>query len=119
VGVTADNSCGSSIARKRTITFNSACRLAAPSGEETAETNFEVKVYPNPNNGSVVNIAIEGLQQAATIKIFDLLGKEVITQPNIEDELTAIDIQSLAPGVYIVEVMEGSTKKTARLVISM
>ncbi|MCL2132175.1 MAG: T9SS type A sorting domain-containing protein [Lentimicrobiaceae bacterium] len=58
----------------------------------------KIKVYPNPAND---NLFIES-KGFVTIKIYDMLGKEVLNQN--ADGKTEIDISHLSKGVYNVQI---------------
>lgn len=59
-------------------------------------------LFPNPNNGqfAVFNSNAVG----GTLRIFDMLGKEVLQQQLSGDQLLSIDLSNNQPGVYLVKV---------------
>ncbi len=59
----------------------------------------KIKIYPNPNNGKFI---IE-CDEAIEIQIFDLLGKEILTQ-NVSNK-TNIDLSGQPKGIYFVKVI--------------
>ncbi|HEY1044874.1 MAG TPA: T9SS type A sorting domain-containing protein, partial [Bacteroidia bacterium] len=68
---------------------------------DLTETNVEDKlsVYPNPNNGNVLN-----LTEAVKAEIIDISGKVVLTF-----EGTQADITSLENGLYFIRLENGQT----------
>ncbi|RZW55684.1 MAG: T9SS type A sorting domain-containing protein [Flavobacteriaceae bacterium] len=74
-------------------------------------TNFTL--YPNPNNIGQLYIASSN-NAAMAIQIFDVLGKEVITETVQNGSL---DISSLNSGLYIVKLSQGNASTTKKLVV--
>lgn len=78
-----------------------------------------LQVYPNPSN-DFINISFDGsASQDATIRLLDLSGREVISN-NVGDingqYQGAMDIQSLADGIYMLEIESGQLKATRRVI---
>jgi len=73
-----------------------------------------LKVYPNPNNGRFT-IRIEGLEQAAQIEIYNLLGV-IVYQDKIITEKT-IDITNIQPGLYFVKIKNCNKLLTQKILI--
>ena len=71
-----------------------------------------VKMYPNPANG-VVNFSTAS-NDALTVSVFDLLGKQVMDAQNVQSQL---NISSLNPGMYFVKMTQGSSSATKKLVV--
>jgi hypothetical protein len=65
----------------------------------TAIETANIKIYPNPTNDKFI-IDLEGI---TTIKLYDMLGKEVLTQT--VNGKTEIDINHLPKGVYSVRIL--------------
>ncbi len=69
-------------------------------------------VFPNPVSESLsiysnLNIPIH------TIQLFDSMGRSVYSVKNYE---TALDVSKLSKGVYFIDFMEGSVKKTLKII---
>ncbi|MBR3557893.1 MAG: T9SS type A sorting domain-containing protein, partial [Bacteroidales bacterium] len=63
-----------------------------------------VKVFPNPANDFVnVQCTMYNVQLGADLHVFDVYGKLVQTVP-MTGETTAINVSSLADGMYFVRV---------------
>lgn len=71
----------------------------------------QVHLFPNPA-GDRINIS--GLTDA-TLRIYDLLGKEVITLPDFDGD-HMIDISRLEKGIYLVKVEERNGVSVIRLI---
>lgn len=70
------------------------------------------KVFPNPTNGSFINIATVK-NTSKNVQVFDMLGKKVIDQ-EVESKLNISNLQS---GIYVVKVTENNLSATKRLVV--
>ena len=67
--------------------------------KETAATINNVSIYPNPANDKVT---IEADEMIVAVEIMSLDGKLLLAEP-VNAAKTNINIQSLAPGFYLVE----------------
>ncbi|MDA9028578.1 T9SS type A sorting domain-containing protein [Flavobacteriaceae bacterium] len=71
-----------------------------------------VKMYPNPANGVVYFSTTAN--DALTVSVFDLLGKQVMDAQNVQSQL---NISSLNPGMYFVKMTQGASSATKKLVV--
>jgi len=60
-------------------------------------------MLPNPATDSL-NLSIAN-NLISTITIFDIKGREVISERNVSASEKTISIQSLKPGIYIVKII--------------
>ena len=72
-----------------------------------------VKMYPNPANG-IVNFS-SASKAILKVAIYDMLGKEVLRSENVQLQL---NISSLKPGMYFVNMIEGAQLTTKKLVVN-
>lgn len=72
-----------------------------------------VAIYPNPAT-SVLNIRNA---EAASIVVFDILGKKLIQMDNISLD-QEIDVASLQTGTYLVKITNGAAVKTEKFIIA-
>jgi hypothetical protein len=89
-------------------------------GEPAVKINPEdltVVVFPNPANDKF-SIAVEGLQSAAQLKVYDFTGKLVYEQEEVNNNRYTINSSEWESGVYMVEVKSAATKITKRISIS-
>ena len=70
-----------------------------------------ITIYPNPSSGRA-KIDWNGSKNA-TIKVFNLLGKEVLKQV-ISNE---IDLSNSPKGIYLVKVYEGPKIYSSKIVV--
>ncbi|MBU2939055.1 T9SS type A sorting domain-containing protein [Lacinutrix sp. C3R15] len=70
-------------------------------------------VYPNPVTNGLVNISSTS-NQAISVAVFDVLGKQVINQTVTNNTL---NVASLNSGIYIVKLSQNGNVSTKKLVI--
>jgi len=90
---------------EHTISFDKkteAKRVSAP----TKSVNMHV--YANPTN-TRFNIAILDLNNASMLKLINSQG-QIVSDQSVTSDMNnfTIDVESLAPGIYFVEVLEGN-----------
>jgi hypothetical protein len=85
-------------------------------------SDISANVYPNPNNGELVNLNITGLTGTEVyVRIMDSMGREVYTNRyTAEGSLNTIVnfTQPLAQGLYMVEFRDGDRVITQRMMVS-
>jgi 1,4-alpha-glucan branching enzyme len=96
--------------------------------EDEAEVDFLVledgktwAVYPNPSNGSSMNVQAFDLQaEQVSVRVMDAIGREVYNQTyNVDGYLNtsiALD-QAISAGIYMLEITDNDVVKTERLII--
>jgi hypothetical protein len=78
-------------------------------------TSSQIKVFPNPSNGSFT-VDFDNLKNVKEIRILDLLGK-IVFQKSINKQ-SKINIDNLPSGVYILTVIDNENKMTNKKIIS-
>jgi PKD repeat protein len=81
--------------------------------EETTTTG--VSIYPNPAR-DVLNIQLEGNKTEALLTIYNTQGKTMVSK-QIQQDNTAISMDDLAPGVYIIRLEYGQNVLIRRMVV--
>lgn len=84
--------------------------------EVLSTTTFETakfSLYPNPTNTGSVSISTTN-SEAITVKVFDILGKQVKNETLTNNTLNVANLKS---GVYIVKITQNNTSTTKKLVI--
>jgi hypothetical protein len=79
-------------------------------GINKTENNDAVNIYPNPSNG-IVNVAAKGnIQQ---VRMFDLTGKVVFEQTQLNQSLITFETVSMPAGLYLIHIVteEGTIVK--------
>jgi hypothetical protein len=100
----------------------------APGGENLALDGMGVVVWPNPNNGRQLWMAIDGLTddvRTIAVDVHDLGGKRVMArgialptgQAGAQHGAMRVDLGGLASGTYVVAITAGDQRHVERLVI--
>ena len=64
-------------------------------------------IHPNPNNGNLNIVQRKSNNLAVTIQIWDVMGKQYYNaQTNFVGNMAAIHLNSTAPGLYILKIMD-------------
>jgi chitodextrinase len=79
--------------------------------EDTTVATLAFNVYPNPVKGDMLNIA--NLEEAATYRVFNLMGQE-LAKGKIENN--AVYVGSLKAGAYLIEITSGTATSTKRFI---
>jgi len=83
--------------------------------------NLELNVFPNPSNGSYMNLSISGIESDnVQVKIFDSMGRKIqserfVVNGTLQTELNFKD--ELSNGMYLIEVSSENIVQTARILI--
>ena len=72
-----------------------------------------LKVYPNPLTGNVLNIASNN-NIAKTVAVYDVLGKQVLNTTTVNGTVNAGNLNA---GIYIVKVTEEGKTATRKLIV--
>ncbi|WP_284650913.1 S8 family serine peptidase [Flavobacterium terrisoli] len=72
-------------------------------------------VYPNPTKG-IVNVAIPSLTEKATITLYDLQGRAIMTK-DTNEVYTSFGIENLQDGVYLVNIANNQGSITKKIVL--
>jgi hypothetical protein len=72
-------------------------------------------VYPNPTKG-VVNIAIPSLSETATIKLFDIQGRQIFSKETNQVD-TSFGIENLQDGIYLVNIGNNEGSITKKIIL--
>lgn len=72
-------------------------------------------VYPNPTKG-IVNVSIPSLADVATIKLFDLQGRQILSKQTNQVN-TSFGIDSLQDGIYLVNIESGEASVSKKIIL--
>ena len=78
-------------------------------------TNHSALLYPNPVTDRL-NIQSGNLALPAVVTLYDLSGRIILTH-TIETQQTALDVSSLSPGMYTVEIISCRERIAQKLII--
>lgn len=112
VRVRATNSCGSSSYFSKAVTFN--CRTA----EEIS--TMDLNLFPVPANDHL-NVTFNSVSEEQTsVQLLNMLGKQVYTYTSKSNgglNEIQIDLNGITPGIYFIEVINGSQKSIEKVVV--
>lgn len=83
--------------------------------EEGATDGFTFRVFPNPASDVITINSIP--QEATQLQVIDLQGKVLISDSISGAEQQTIDVSSLSPGSYMVQISDGKRLMSKPLVI--
>ncbi|MGL2962721.1 S8 family serine peptidase [Flavobacterium sp. RSB2_4_14] len=72
-------------------------------------------VYPNPTKG-IVNIDIPSLTDTATIKLFDIQGRQILSKETNQVS-TSFSIENLQDGIYLVNIGNDQGSITKKIIL--
>ncbi|WP_408041292.1 T9SS type A sorting domain-containing protein [Tenacibaculum amylolyticum] len=81
--------------------------------EDTIENNTAISMYTSEDNQLIIN----GLTNVATIKVFSMLGEELLNKEINANTQSNISLNELATGVYIVKLQSVNTEITKKIIV--
>jgi len=87
---------------------------ASVSEDELIVNNGGVNIFPNPAR-KVVTVNIPDIKGQAVIRVFDMYGR-MLVRNNSSQTNTRLDISSLAPGVYLVKILNDGKESGIKIV---
>ncbi len=85
--------------------------------QTSAPNDLQLQLFPNPNNGSELNVKAVNLGADAELTIYNLQGEIVARQLLKPDNTTTLNVSHLADAVYLCRVISPQISRTVRLVI--
>jgi hypothetical protein len=73
--------------------------------KQVAGNNYQVLVYPNPNNG-MVNLQMNDYENAR-IEVYSVIGQKVYTQ-QMQNDVQQLNLTSLTDGVYQIRILKNN-----------
>ena len=108
ISLSATNASGSSTIITKTITVNTCTGLE----ELTSEQIF---IYPNPAS-DYININIDNSIEHATIKLVDLLGKEVLIS-YVTQSTFQLNLNGISNGIYSLNLTDSHNRSFTKLIV--
>jgi hypothetical protein len=84
--------------------------------QENKNENQQIKVYPNPNNGSFT-VQLSNFDTESTVSVFNISGKVVYQTKMNENTSTEINLPHLPSGIYYLRANDSKTVKTTKLIV--
>ncbi|MCX6296775.1 MAG: T9SS type A sorting domain-containing protein [Bacteroidetes bacterium] len=89
----------------------------------TINNDISLNVFPNPNEGKLVNISISSTKgEELLVVVYDALGREhyskIVVVENENENVYAIDLsEKLIPGIYFIKASSKLGNETKRLIV--
>jgi len=80
-------------------------------GEAKVLPDWDVKIYPNPNNG-VFNVMVNGRSAALDLLVFNVIGEKIFELQILGDHEAKIDLSGLNKGLYLVQIVDKNRSET-------
>jgi len=91
-----------------------ATKATVTATEVNVNPNFAITLFPNPA-GDQLNVWVDGVHKKTVIKVYDLMGNQVMQQES-GNTLTQLNISKLSAGLYLMHVNDGKETRSARFV---
>jgi sugar lactone lactonase YvrE len=75
-----------------------------------------LNIYPNPSTG-IFNLVLDKNIQKGTLKITNLLGEQVYNEELYAANKTTVNLSHLTNGIYLVQISDGKSVQTQKLII--
>jgi len=93
--------------------------LVSPSGiNDYKPSDFRVTLFPNPAT-DLIRVNIESLQpldEELSLSLVDLSGRKIIKKIFPDTEAMVLNVQSISPGIYFIQVSSGNSYATVKLI---
>jgi hypothetical protein len=120
LSVTAENQCGTSPARTKTIAINTGCRMADRDPSTSVNEKIEYSIYPNPARTEVNIDFVSSNDGKCFLTLFDMTGKvvkEAAFNSVSGENHQLIDLQDVAKGAYLIRVNTSDNQFISRFFI--
>ena len=97
----------------KTTDYASRFRLVFAADEDTSDPNGETFAYYA--NGEIVIVGIGDDASTASLQIMDMTGRVVVSCQ--VDAMNRVSTRGMAPGVYVLRLVNGESVKTQKIVI--
>lgn len=80
--------------------------------DKVAKNNLKINIFPNPSS-DFINVAFDNnlKEQSYTLKLFDMQGKELLTQ-KINTNQTRLAMKQYATGVYFLKITDTNNQSS-------
>ncbi len=80
--------------------------------------NFErnsIKIYPNPIVSGILNFKVDDNSIINKVIIFDLLGRKILEQDNVDNQIVLTDLQK---GNYVLQIFTNNGNQTKKIIVN-
>ena len=92
-------------------TDTSTCYVHASLGTSDLGMLKDVKVFPNPNNGTF-NVSVANTQKHLQLTIFDIYGKVIVSKSYTNVSEMSLDLSQQPIGIYLVRLVSNGNSVT-------
>jgi len=99
-------------------------KLAGEITDEYEKTKNKIKMYPNPSNDGIINIAIEKteIDKVLIIDIYNTYGQlvyqKILSDTFSTNELITLNLSDKKQGIYIVKLRNDSKSQPCKIILS-
>ncbi len=79
-------------------------------------SNLSARIFPNPVETFVTIAFNEVVKNTIQIELFNISGKHILSKKQVPTKRFQLDISQLASGTYLLTLVSGSKKLTAKLI---
>jgi hypothetical protein len=76
-----------------------------------------IHLYPNPASDGILYITLPPTLEACTLQVLDLQGKLMLENLKTTDTFYGLEVASLAPGSYLLRVMNKHTSFSRKFIV--
>jgi hypothetical protein len=84
---------------------------------EKSKLQNKLYVYPNPAR-NVLNIHLNGSQNVRSVRMYDLLGRTVYVETNLNTDRLVINLDQMQESIYLLEISDGLEIITQKVKVS-
>ncbi len=86
------------------------CILSTPNFERNS-----IKIYPNPIVSGILNFKVDDNSIINKVIIFDLLGRKIFEQDNVDNQIVLTDLQK---GNYVLQIFTNNGNQTKKIIVN-
>jgi hypothetical protein len=88
-----------------------------PVSTKDQKNNLDILIYPNPSKGVLSIVANEMVYGNTNLKLMNSQGKVLVNKNVIFQKSTELNLTSLENGIYFLELKNGNSKITKKLIL--
>ena len=92
-------------------------RTLLATANRTALAGTSLSVYPNPTANGTLTVELLGYRQPVTLTLLNALGQQVLVREVAASAAPKLELNGLAPGVYVLRAVTAGGTDTRRVVV--
>ena len=97
-------------------TFRGECQNSS-TDPNLNQSPISLSIYPNPVTEQFLNIKLQNYTDPYHLKIYDISGRIVYSQDDIEEVITTVDVSLFSSGIYVANVVIGNDTINRKIII--